>query len=114
MSVDHFKVLVAAALADGSLDDSERPLLLDAAASFGVAAGDVDRIIEEGRGGGLKGKIPSDPAARSKLFMALLKVVAADGDISKGEEKLFLRLSSSFGLNELEAEDLLRASVKRL
>lgn len=114
MSTDHFKVLVAAALADGTLDESERPLLFEAAGSFGVAEDEVEGIIEECRGGQLKGKIPSDPGARSKLFLALIKIVSADGDISKGEEKLFLRLSGSFGLNELEAEDLLRASVKRI
>ncbi|MBL4850645.1 MAG: TerB family tellurite resistance protein [Planctomycetes bacterium] len=114
MSAEHFKVIVAAALADGSIDDAERSLLFETASSFGVGVGLVEGMIEEAKEGKLSGKIPKDPGERARLFSTLLAMVAADGEISKGEEKLFLRLSSHFGLNEFEAEDLLRASVTKI
>lgn len=114
MSAEHFKVIVAAALADGTIDDTERKILYETASSFGVGVGLVDTLIDEAKAGGLSGKIPKDAGERANLFRTLLDMVAADGEISKGEEKLFIRLSGNFGLNEFEAEDLLRASVKKI
>jgi tellurite resistance protein len=115
MSVEHFRILAAAAMVDGSLSDSERPVLLAAAKDLGVLSGAVDGILLEFTGGteAAEAEIPSNPGDRAKVFRSLIDLMAADGKIDKDEQKLFVRLAPRFGLNELEAEDLLHAATHK-
>lgn len=114
MSVDNFRILAAAAMADGSLGETERPVLLSAARDFGIADYEVEEIIHELSGSeNAKAVIPTDSAERARVFRALIDLIAADGKIDKGEEALFMRVAPQFGLHELEAEDLLRAATQK-
>lgn len=115
-ATDRFKILAAAALMDGTIGPEEQATLVKCARELGVSDVDAEEIIDDTReqkkSGGLSAKIPRDPKERATMFRSLVDVVAADGQIDKKELKLFLRLGPSFGLNELEVEDLLRAAAE--
>lgn len=113
-ATDRFRVLAAAALMDGSIGSQELEVLLKAAQEFGVIKATAEQILDEIRasqGKGLEAQIPSDPRQRATLFRSLVDVVAADGQIDDKELQLVQRLGPSFGLNELEVEDLLRGAA---
>lgn len=115
MSVEHFKVIVAAALIDGKLDAQEKPLLFKAAGELGIPEAEVQAIVKEvAKGGKVKGAIPKDAKARAQLFRSLVDVVAADGTIAAKELAFFNKIAPQFGLGELELEDILRASGAEL
>ncbi len=115
MSVERFKVLVAAALIDGKLDAEEKPLLFKAAEELGVPKDQVPAIVKEvAKGGAVKASIPKDPKERATLFRSLVDLVAADGTIDAREMTFFKKIAPRFGLEELELEDILRASGARI
>jgi len=110
-SEDGFRLLVRAALADGELGVEEAPVLFVAAKEFGIPEESVEAILEEVKGQKqLKITLPKDRVARTKLFSALVSVIVADGVIHERELRLIQKVAPQFGLNELEAEDLLRAA----
>lgn len=115
-ATDRFKILAAAALTDGGIGPEEQDTLVKCAGELGLSASAAEGIIaetrEQQRSGGLSAKIPSDRKERATMFRSLVDVVAADGQIDAKELKLFQRLGPSFGLNELEVEDLLRAAAE--
>ncbi len=114
-ATERFRVLAAAALMDGSVGSQELDVLLRAAQEFGVIKATAEQILDETRrskGKGLEARIPSDPKQRATLFRSLVDVVAADGQIDGKELKLVQRLGPSFGLDELEVEDLLRGAAE--
>jgi tellurite resistance protein len=113
MSEKRFRVLVAAALSDGSIGPDERPVLDAAAKELGVGAADVERIITEMQEQGTaEGAIPSDPGERAKVFRALVDLVAADGEVDANELKFFTKIAPSFNLDALQVEDILRAAAE--
>ncbi|MCO5170236.1 MAG: TerB family tellurite resistance protein [Planctomycetes bacterium] len=117
-ATERFQILAAAALMDGSVGSQELEILLKAAQEMGVIKATAEQILDEtqrSKGKGLTARIPSDPRQRATLFRSLVDVVAADGVIDGKELLLVQRLGPSFGLNELEVEDLLRgaASARR-
>lgn len=112
-ATDRFRVLAAAAVMDGTVGAEEKQILLKAAKEMGVIEKMALQILGEAKQGGkMSAKIPGDAKQRSTLFRSLVDVVAADGQIDKKELALFQRLGPSFGLNELEVEDLLRSAAE--
>ena len=110
MSVDSFRFLAAAALADGQLDDEEKPVLLQAAAHFGLSREQAGQIVREvASGGSSVAKLPEDTASRGQLFEKMVEVVAADGNIDPRELVLFERLAPRFGLSAAQASEVLAA-----
>lgn len=114
MSDDSFRFLVAAALADGQLDDAEKPVLLQAAAHFGISREQAGALVREIAAGGSRvASLPEDTAARGKVFEKMVEVVAADGNIDRRELLLFERLAPKFGLTAAQASETL-AVVREL
>ena len=108
MSVDSFRFLAAAALADGALDEAEKPVLLRAAAHFGLTRESAGAVVRELMAGGPSAaRLPDDLAARGRLFESMLDVVAADGKIDARELELFERLAPRFGLTPEQATQVL-------
>lgn len=108
MSVDSFRFLVAAALADGQLDEAEKPVLLQAAAHFGLSREQAGAVVREIQGGGPSlAWLPADAAQRGRLFETMVEVVAADGRIDPRELQLFESLAPRFGLSPEQAAQAL-------
>ncbi|MBL4849665.1 MAG: TerB family tellurite resistance protein [Planctomycetes bacterium] len=108
MSVDSFRFLVVAALADGQLDDAEKPVLLQAAAHFGLSRQQAGEVVREIMAGGPSlAKLPEDTAARGQVFEKMVEIVAADGSIDPREMVLFERLAPHFGLTPAQATETL-------
>ncbi|MCA8922757.1 MAG: TerB family tellurite resistance protein [Planctomycetes bacterium] len=115
MKAKRFRLLAAAALSDGTLDPNELATLRKAASEFGVAADEVDGILEEIRTnpGSVKVSVPADATKRAELFRSLIDVVAADGKIDAKEQALLMRIGPFFDLNEIEVEDILRSATAK-
>lgn len=114
-ATERFRVLATAAMMDGSVGSQELDVLLRAAQELGVIKATAEQILDETRRSkskDLSGRLPSDKKQRATLFRSLVDVVAADGQIEGNELKLVQRLGPSFGLNELEVEDLLRGAAE--
>ena len=111
MSIARFRVLASAALVDGNVAPAERAVLEKAAQEMGVAPDQIDDVLAQVAKGEGKGALPKDPAERKQMFSALVKLFAADGVITKEEERFFCRVAPRFGIDEMEAETILRASV---
>jgi uncharacterized membrane protein YebE (DUF533 family) len=110
---DRFRVLAAAALMDGSIGPQEKELLDKAAVELRLDKRTADGIVAEvKKNGDLTASVPTDPRNRAIMFRSLVDIVAADGKIDAREMALLQRLGPSFGLNELEVEDLLRAAAE--
>jgi len=86
-------------------------VLSRAAAEMGVPADQIDVILHEVVKGGVKAAIPKDPAERSKLFRSLVDLFVADGKITKAEETFFFRISPKFGIDEQQADRILRSAL---
>lgn len=102
MSVHTFRFLAVAALADGRLDEEEKPVLLEAAVKFGLTrsqAGEIVRELAQGRAK-VTAVMPKDPSERAELFRSMIEVVAADGRIAPREEALFCKLAPQFNVEE--------------
>lgn len=111
-AVDQYRFLVAAALADGSVDPSERPILTRAARELGLSQAQAEQVEQEVRqGGDVKVAIPADAAERARLFRSLVDLAAADGKVDRKELALFSKVASRFGLDALQVEDILRAAA---
>jgi uncharacterized tellurite resistance protein B-like protein len=111
-SIERFRILASAALVDGSLATPERAVLSRAALEMGVPEGDIDLILSEVAQGGGKGGIPKDAGERSKLFRSLVDLFVADGKVTKEEETFFFRIAPKFGLDEQQADMVLRSALE--
>jgi uncharacterized tellurite resistance protein B-like protein len=108
--LDRFRFLATAALADGSLNNEEKPVLLRAAEHMGIDRAQAGAVVQELLSGTeVVAHLPSDPAERRAVFEAMVEVVAADGRITREELELFQRLAPRFGLEPEQARDVLLA-----
>ncbi|MGE0706844.1 MAG: TerB family tellurite resistance protein [Planctomycetota bacterium] len=106
--LDRFRFLTVAALADGALDEAEKPVLLRAAEHLGIDRAQAGAVVRELMSGQeVLAHLPADPAARREVFEGMVEVVAADGRVSAEEVELFRRLAPRFGLDPAAAGALL-------
>lgn len=106
-----FRLVAAVALADGTLDDAERQVLLGLAGELGLNRDDADELLDElvAKKGEAEVKIPEDRGERQRLFKALVEVIGADGSVDDKELAFVRRIAPKFGLHEIEAEDMVLA-----
>lgn len=111
-AIERFRVLASAALVDGSVASQEHAVLSRAAEEMGVPPGQIDTILAEVAKGGVKAAIPKDHGERSKIFRSLVDLFVADGKITKEEEIFFFRISPKFGIDEQQADMILRSALE--
>ena len=111
-AIERFRVLASAALVDGNVASQEYAVLSRAAVEMGVPVEQVDEILSDVAAGNVKAAIPKDPKERSQVFRSLVDLFVADGKITKEEETFFFRISPKFGIDEQQADMILRSALE--
>lgn len=112
----NFRLIAAAALADGELHEEEQKVLLDVARDLGLgrelAAAAVEELVAAGPGAAdLAGGISVTEKDRAYLFAMLVRVIAADGKLHEKERELLRRIGPSFGYTAEQVEKVAAAAA---
>jgi len=115
-NIARFRLLVAAALADGEIDEEQCGTLEAFAAKLGLSKDDADAVLGYvADHDDVTAEAPEDAEESTKMVMSLMEVVVDDEIISDAEMTLLLRVGSVFGLPEAQirgiAEAVLAARV---
>ena len=98
IKLEHFANLVAIALADGFLSDTEMELLKTRASEYGLEQSDVDNIFAQKDH--LEFLIPlNDEECEEQLSEAVLMSLI-DGEIQEKEYQLCLKIAEKLGFDE--------------
>jgi serine/threonine protein kinase/uncharacterized tellurite resistance protein B-like protein len=104
----HFRILATVALADGTLGEGERAVLVRCSQWLGMGRSRAGTILTEVQAGqvALAAPLASD-SDRLKIFRNVLNVVLADGQVTDAEAECLRRLAQSFAIPATEARRLL-------
>jgi hypothetical protein len=104
-----FETLVAAAYADGDLEDAERQLLHRKVTEWDIPLPMFHATLEKGRLGQLRVAIPPERKEKEALLGDLIDLACADGRVEAPEYHLLAKFGAHLGLSLAE----LRAQVKQ-
>jgi uncharacterized tellurite resistance protein B-like protein len=103
----NFRMLAAAAWSKGKIADEEMAVLLDVAREQEIPAADASRLVEEAeaeKDRDYTQDLPPSDVDRAFLFVLLVRVVAADGQLDPKEADFLKKLGPHFGYKESEVE----------
>lgn len=98
IKLEHFANLVAIALADGFLSDSEMDLLKTRASEYGLEQSDVDNIFEQKDH--LEFLIPLNAEECEEQLSEAVLMSLIDGEIQEKEYQLCLKIAEKLGFDE--------------
>lgn len=104
---DQLKNLVIMAAADGRLTQSEIALLIDRCAELGLKESDLETAIDYALSDKPTLKLPTTKAEKEDLLTDLLRVMAADGELSKVEKRLFAVAAAKMSVSQADIEALI-------
>ncbi len=107
MDQDVFLNLLIMAAADGRIAESELRLLAHRAAEWGITDEQFEDAIEKAASGRAELTVPNDPEDRTLLLKELVRMMAADGQLSDSEKELFAVFSSAIGIGDDELNRLI-------
>ena len=111
VSIEHFKNLVAVAVADGILDDEEREFLEDRADELGLPANEVQEIIENADK--LEFIVPDNEDDREEQLADIVFMSMVDGSIEDKEYELCLNVANRLELKKTDLDEVI-ALTQRL
>ena len=103
--VSHFQNLLAIALSDGKVTDSEMALLLKAGKRLGLNQADIEEMAKDDVK--LKFAPPVDLDSRNMRFVRLMAMIWADGEISEQELKMARRLAVGLGIPDEKIDGMI-------
>ena len=106
MNRAHLKNLVALACSDGSLDDSERIILEEAADSIDVSSTELEEMIAHGKQ--FEYLIPESYDDRETQLIQMLTLAIADGQFSKDEYNLCKMVAEKLDFSERELQLIIK------
>ena len=104
---DQLKNLVIMAAADGRLTQSEIALLIDRCAELGLKESDLETAIDYALSDKPTLKLPTTTAEKEDLLTDLLRVMAADGELSEVEKRLFAVAAAKMSVSQADIEALI-------
>lgn len=108
-----FSTLVAAAFADGELNESERQVLHRKATELSIPQRLMDDLLDQGQKGRLRVAIPANRHAREELMNDLIDVVCADGRLEAPEHHLLAKFGSHIGMALADLRGIVRERLRR-
>ncbi len=105
--LDHLKNLVIMAAADGSLSEQEIALLVDRCAELGLREEDLEAAIAFALSGEATLKLPVDREEQDRMLSDLIRMMAADGQLSEIEKRLFALAAARMGIAKAELDELI-------
>jgi predicted lipid-binding transport protein (Tim44 family)/uncharacterized tellurite resistance protein B-like protein len=100
-------LMVRASLADGVVGDAERRMLLAAGAKRGVAAEQLERMIDAAAQRSLDMPQPRDQEEARAWLGGMVAVTLADGVINREEGEMLRQVARSYGFGEYDLKMLI-------
>ncbi len=98
VKIEHFKNLVAVAIADGFWHENEKKLLHSKAAQYGLSAKEVLQILDDAEN--LKFVVPQNIIDREDQLRDAVYMALIDGFFHKNEYQLCINLANRLGFSE--------------
>ena len=111
--LDHLKNLVVMAAADGSLTEQEISLLIDRCSELGLSTEDLEKAISFALGGSAKLRFPVDRLEQNQMLSDLVRMMAADGQLSEVEKRLFALAAAKMGIERADLDEIIDRLVKK-
>lgn len=111
--LDHLKNLVIMAAADGSLSEREIALLIDRCSDLGLEEADLGRAVQFALSENASLKLPTDRRDQLEMLSDLIRVMAADGQLSEVEKRLFALAAAKMNVARGELDGLIDKLVGR-
>lgn len=105
--LDHLKNLVIMASADGSLSEREIALLVDRCSDLGLEEADLGRAVQFALSENASLKLPTDRKDQLEMLSDLIRVMAADGQLSEVEKRLFALAAAKMNVARGELDGLI-------
>jgi uncharacterized tellurite resistance protein B-like protein len=105
--LDHLKNLVIMASADGSLTEREIALLVDRCGELGLDEADLGKAVEFALSDSASLKLPVDRKEQIEMLSDLMRVMAADGQLSEVEKRLFALAAAKMNVDRKELDHLI-------
>jgi hypothetical protein len=103
----NFRMLAASAWSKGKIADEELAVLMEFAREQEIPAAEAKRLISEAEAEKDRDwtqDLPPSDVDRAFLFVLLVRVVAADGQLDPKEAEFLKKLGPSFGYKESKVE----------
>jgi hypothetical protein len=104
---EQFRNLLIMAAADGAMSEAELRLLSDRAVEWGITDDEFEQAIHYALTSNPVLQIPSDEYERRIVLKDLVRMMAADGQMSDSEKKLFATLSAVLNMTGVELNSLI-------
>ncbi len=104
--LDHLKNLVIMAAADGSLSEREIALLVDRCAELGMGELELEKAVSFALSEHAALKLPTVHSEKIEMLADLMRVMAADGQLSEMEKRLFAIAAAKMNIDRDEIEKL--------
>ncbi len=105
--LDQLKNLVIMASADGSLSEREIAFLVDRCAALGLDETDLEKSIEFALSEQASIALPESKQEQVAMLSDLIRMMAADGNLSEIEKRLFALASAKMGVDKGEIDSLI-------
>lgn len=105
--LDILKNLVIMASADGAMTEREIALLVDRCAELGLGEIDLEKAVSFALSDGAALKLPTVHAEKIAMLSDLMRVMAADGELSEVEKRLFALAAAKMNIDRDEIEKLI-------
>ena len=100
----HIKTLVATAMADGKIDDTEKALLAMVVKREGITE---KEFMDALNGKKVEYTMPEDMATRERYLRDMAAMMVVDGTISPDELKICILAAQSFGFSQDQAKAII-------
>lgn len=108
--IAHLKNLVVMAIADGALAEHELSLLSDRCAELGFDEEELREAVSFALSDDAALQLPQEPEEQEAFLSDLIRMMAADGQMSESEKRLFALAAAKMDF----AGDKLTALIDRL
>jgi uncharacterized tellurite resistance protein B-like protein len=105
--LDHLKNLVIMASADGALTEREIALLVDRCAELGMGELELEKAVSFALSDEAALKLPTTHPEKIQMLTDLMRVMAADGELSETEKRLFALAAAKMNIDRDEIEKLI-------
>jgi uncharacterized tellurite resistance protein B-like protein len=105
--LDRLKNLVIMASADGSLTEREIALLVDRCAELGMGELELEKAVSFALSDEAALKLPTQHADKIAMLSDLMRVMAADGQLSEVEKRLFALAAAKMNIDRDEIDKLI-------
>ena len=105
--LDHLKNLVIMASADGSLSEGEIALLVDRCSEMKLDDADLGKAVAYALSDEASLKLPTEKKEQIAMLTDLIRIMAADGQLSEVEKRLFALSAAKMGIERSELDHLI-------